>query len=150
MNQQERFDQALNESLDRLFKGQSIYQVLTDYPEQAKELEPLLRTWAASRAFSKVQPRIDFKARAKYEFMAAARGLEAQPERLSFFKWRWQSAWAISLVTVAVGVLVGGSTVMMSSSSMPGETLYSVKLATENIHLALTTSDLAKAELNAE
>jgi hypothetical protein len=150
MNPKERFNQILDTCLDRLFQGESINQILADYPDQAKELEPLLRTVVATQAVSKVEPRSDFKSRARYEFMAAARELETQPEHRSFFKWRWQPAWSISLAAIAVIVLAGGGTIAASNYSMPGEALYSVKLAAEQIHLAVTVSEVAKTELNAE
>jgi hypothetical protein len=150
MNQKDNINETLNQCLDRLLKGEPISQILADYPDQASELEPLLRIAVATQAFSRVQPRLDFKARARYEFMSAARELEAQPKRRSIFKWRWQPAWAISLAAVVVVALGGGATVVASNYSMPGETLYSVKLATEQVRLALTVSDVTKTELNAE
>jgi hypothetical protein len=150
MNQKYSISETLNQCLDRLLKGESISQILADYPDQARELEPLLRIAIATQVFSKVQPRADFKARARYEFMSAARDFEAQSERRSIFKWRWQPAWAISLAAVVVVVLGGGATVAASNYSMPGEPLYSVKLATEQVRLALTVSDVTKTELNAE
>jgi hypothetical protein len=150
MNQQDRFSEIFNECLDRLLKGEPINQLLAQYPDQAKELEPLLRTAAATRAFSKVQPGADFKARARYEFLSAARELETQPKQRSFFKWRWQPAWAISLTAAVVVVLAGGGTVAASNGSMPGEALYSIKLATEKVQLVFTPSDVVKTELNAK
>ena len=150
MNQKDNINEILNQCLDRLLKGEPISQILADYPDQSRELEPLLRVAVATKAFSKVQPRADFKARARYEFMSAARELESQPERRSIFKWRWQPAWAISLAAVVVVALGGGATVAASNYSMPGEPLYSVKLATEQVRLALTVSDVTKTELNAE
>ena len=150
MNQKDNINETLNQCLDRLLKGESINQILADYPDQARELEPLLRIAIAAQVFSKVQPRADFKARARYEFMSAAREFEAQPKRRSIFKWRWQPAWAISLAAVVVVALGGGATVAASNYSMPGEPLYSVKLATEQVRLAITVSDVTKTELNAE
>jgi hypothetical protein len=150
MNQQERFDQVLNESLDRLFKGEALDRILADYPDLVKELEPLLRTAGASRAFSQIQPRPDFKSRARYEFLAAARELEAKPRRRSLFHWRWQSAWSISLAAVVLVVLAGAGTVAASISSLPGQSLYKVKITTEKVQLAFAFSDVTKTELNAK
>ncbi len=149
MNQQDQFNEILNQCLERLLKGESINQILSEFPDQAQELQPLLRTASAARAFSEVQPRADFKARARYEFITAARELETQPKGRFVFKWKWQPAWAISLAAVAVVVLSGGATVVASNSSMPGQSLYSVKLAFEKVQLAFTVSDLAETELNA-
>lgn len=150
MNREDKFNQIFDECLDRLFKGESIDHILAEYPGQAKELEPLLRTAAATRAFSKIQPRADFKARARYEFMSAARDLQMQPKKRSFFKWGWQSGLAMSLTAFLAVVMIGTGTVAASNYSMPGQTLYSVKLASEQVRLAFTFSDVSKTELNAE
>jgi hypothetical protein len=155
MNQEEKFNDILNECLDRLFKGDSVERCLQDYPEQASELEPLLRTAVAARVFSTVQPRSEFKARARYQFQSALRDMEAKKSRRrSFFNWQWrpqlQTGWAVSLVAAIAVVLGGGGTVVAASSSMPDQALYSVKLATESVQLAVTPSDIGKVELNAK
>jgi len=46
-------------------------------------------------------------------------------------------------------MLAGGGTVVAADSSMPGTPLYGVKLATENVRLTLSSSDVDKAELYA-
>jgi len=46
-------------------------------------------------------------------------------------------------------LLAGGGTAMAADNSMPGNPLYPVKLATEQVRLALTRSDIGKAELYA-
>ena len=78
MNQNEKFNDILNECLDRIFKGETVEQCLQDYPEQAKELEPLLRTAMAARVASTIQPRAEFKARARYEFQTALNDMAAR------------------------------------------------------------------------
>jgi len=44
-------------------------------------------------------------------------------------------------------LLAGGGTVAAASNSMPDSILYPVKLATENVQLALTTSELGRVRL---
>ena len=46
-------------------------------------------------------------------------------------------------------LLSGGSTVAVASNSMPDEPLYPLKLATEQVRLTLTLSDIGKADLHA-
>ena len=46
--------------------------------------------------------------------------------------------------------LVGGGAAYAAQDAMPGDTLYSLKLATEDLRLRLTFSDTSKAELLAE
>jgi hypothetical protein len=151
MNQEQRFDNVLNECLDRILKGETVEKCLQRFPEQAQELEPLLRTAQAARIASTIQPRPEFKAKARYEFQSALRKMEAKKTgRKSIFNWQWQSGWAVALVVVMVVVLGGGGTVAASSNSMPDAPLYSVKLASEEVQLAVTPSEIAQAELNAK
>ncbi len=154
MNQNAKFNDVLNDCLDRMFKGESVEDCLALHAEFAQELEPLLRTAKAARIASTIQPRPEFKARARYDFMAAANELAAKKQRRSAFswfpQWRWQSGWAVGMIAFLVVVVGGGSTVAAASTSMPGSALYSLKLATENAQLALTPSDVGKAELNAK
>jgi hypothetical protein len=63
----------------------------------------------------------------------------------------WGTPWRRRLLEVAAGVvfvlLAGTGLVAASSSSLPDEPLYAVKTATETAWLALTPSDIGKAEL---
>lgn len=152
MNQKAQFNNILSECLDRILKGETVEQCLRDYPERAAELEPLLRTASAAKVASTVQPRPEFKARARYEFNSALRNMtDKKSERQHSFHlhWHWSSGWAIALVASIVILFGGGGTIAAASYSMPDSTLYPVKLATEEFQLALTSSDLDKTELNA-
>lgn len=155
MRQEERFNNILNECLDRVLKGETVEQCLLSYPEQAKELEPLLKTAKAARLISSVQPRPEFKAEARRQFHAALIEMKVnQNERKARtgrrWQWRWQSGWAIALIVVLMVVLGGGGTVAAASGSMPDSGLYSVKLATEQVQLALAPGEIAKTQLNAK
>jgi hypothetical protein len=147
-----KFEDVLNLCIERLLKGESIERCLTDYPAQARELEPLLRTFAAARTASQVKPRAEFKAQAKYEFQVALANLsrERRPQPAGGWHWRWRSAWSIAIMTVLVIIIGGAGTVVAAGRSMPDSPLYSVKLLSENVQLALTPSGLGKAELNAQ
>jgi len=146
MKKGKRFDNVLNECLERLLKGETIEQCLQSYPEQATELEPLLRTALAAKRVSAIQPRAEFKARARYQFQSALREMESKKGRWFFV---WQSRWATAVAVILIFLLVGGGTVAAAGNSMPDGTLYPVKLATEQVRLTLTPSALAKAQLYA-
>jgi hypothetical protein len=155
MRQEERFDDILNECLDRILKGETVEQCLLSYPEQSKELEPLLRTAKAARVISSMQPRPEFKAEARRQFQAAMIEMKVnQTERKAQaghrWQWRWQSGWAIGLIVVVIVVLGGGGTVAAAQNSMPDSGLYSIKLATEKVQLSLASGEIAKTELNAK
>ena len=150
MKKNKKFEDVLNLCFDRVLKGQSVEQCLADYPEHARELEPLLRTFAAARLASQVKPRAEFKAQAKYQFQVAVAGMPRKEVKSGVRGWRWQSAWSIVIMAVLVVLVAGGGTVAVASNSMPDSPLYSVKLATEQVRLTLTPTDLGKAEYNAE
>jgi len=141
------FDNVLDECLERLLvKGETIEQCLQSYPEQAANLKPLLQTALAARQTVAIQPRAEFKARARYQFRSALQEVPSQ-KRLSF---SWLPRWA-TVVAIVLGVLMmGGGTIAAASYSMPDSLLYPVKLATEQVQLALTPSDIGKAELCAK
>jgi hypothetical protein len=139
------FDNILDECLERIvLGGETLEQCLERYPEQADELKPLLETVLAVKEASAVEPRPDFKARARYQFRSAL-GEKAAPKRRPFFG--WLPRWATALSIVLVVLLAGGGTVVAAANSMPDSILYPVKLATEEVRLAFTPSQLGKARL---
>ena len=148
MKTNKEFDNILDECLERLLvNGEPIEQCLQSYPEQAGELEPLLQTALIASKASAVQPRAEFKARARYQFHSALQEVASRRSR-PFFSWlpRWATVATIALVLV----LAGGSTVAVADNSMPDSPLYQVKLATEQVRLTLAPSQIGKAELCAE
>jgi len=147
----ERFENILDECIERLLQGESVEQCLERYPEHAVQLEPLLRVAKATRETSSVEPRPEFKAQARYqiESLLHAKGQKAGPRRLPLVS--WVPRWAVVVAAVFLVILLAGSgTVAASSSSLPGDTLYPVKTATERVWLSLTFSDTARARLQAK
>jgi len=148
MKRDKEFNNILDECLERLLvKGDTIEQCLLSYPEYAAELEPLLHTAVATKTALAIQPRPEFKSNARYQFRLALQ--EVKPKRrLPFLG--WQPRWAIAMVAFLVLLLAGGGTVAAAGDSMPDSPLYPVKLATEQVRLRLTPSDIGKAELYAK
>ncbi len=64
------FDRILDECIDRLGRGVSLEQCLTDNPEHAKQLEPLLRAMAQTKAAYSFTPSVDAKRKARQRFYA--------------------------------------------------------------------------------
>ena len=148
MKKTKEFNNILDECLERLmFKGESIEQCLQSYPEQANELEPLLRTasFAASKT-SAIKPRPEFREKARYQFRAALHEAERKKGH-SLSGWRWQPRWMATITAVMVLLLGGSSTVAAAGSSMPDSPLYGVKLATETVRVSMACSAMDKAEL---
>jgi len=138
------FENILDECLERLVKGETVEQCLQRYPEQAAQLEPLLQTAQAVRKASAILPRSEFKARARYQFRSALQAT-ATKRRLPLFGLR--PRWAMALMIIAIVLVAGGGTAAAASNSMPDSPLYPVKLATEQVWLTLTPSDMGKARL---
>ncbi len=145
MKTSKEFDNILDECLERLLvKGETIEQCLQSYPEQAAELKPLLQTALVVKKASAIQPRAEFKAKARYQFRSALQEVASRGSRPFF---GWLPRWATVVTIVLVLLLAGGGTVAAASNSMPDSPLYPVKLATEQVQLILTPSQIGKARL---
>ncbi|MCK4368920.1 MAG: hypothetical protein KAV68_04555 [Dehalococcoidales bacterium] len=145
MKKSKEFDNVLNECLERLLvRGETIEQCLQRYPEQAAELKPLLETALVAKKASAIQPRAEFKARARYQFRSALQETASRRGRPFF---GWLPRWATVVTIVLILLLAGGGTVAAASNSMPDSPLYPVKLATEQVQLMLTPSQMGKIRL---
>jgi len=149
MKKTREFDDILNECLERiLVSSETVENCLLSYPEQATELEPLLRTVLATKEASVIKPRSEFKQRARHQFHSALQQMEIERERRVF---SWLPQWATVVATVLIVLLMGGGgTVAAANDSMPDEPLYPVKLSTEAVRLAFTPSAMGKAEMYAQ
>ena len=136
----------LDNCIERMLKGESIEDCLKTYPEQAHELEPLLRTSAGIRQNSlAIQPASELKQRVRTRLQGM---IYAKTERKRAKVPIWHRRWAVSLVSVLVVFIASAGTVAASGKALPDQLLYPVKLASEEIRLELTFSDLDKAELH--
>jgi len=138
------FENILDECLDRLAGGETLEQCLQSYPEQAAQLEPLLKMAQAVSKASAILPRSEFKARARYQFHSALQA-ETTKKRQPLFGLRRR--WSVALTVASILLLAGGGTAVAASNSMPDSPLYPVKLAAEQVQLTLTPSDIGKARL---
>jgi hypothetical protein len=146
MSKMKEFDNILDECLQRLIAGETIEACLSRYPDYAAALEPLLRTAQNTMKATDIRPRPEFRDRARYQYQAAIRDMPVKEKRNFFAVLRPSLA---TVVVMAIVLLAGGSVVAAAGGSLPDNPLYQVKLATESVRLALTPSDLGKAELNA-
>ncbi len=150
MNKREQeFNNILDECLDRLiFKGEPAEQCLSDYPEMADELRPLLETALVTSSIIDLKPDSAFRSKARAEMHSVLRQAEEKKER-SVFGFAWRRGLVTALSVLLVVFAVTGGTAAASSRAMPDSFLYPVKLATEKVQLAFTFTDLGKAEANA-
>jgi hypothetical protein len=145
------FDDILNECVEQVLRGEALEHCLQRYPEQAAELESLLRVAvAARRTSSAVEPRPEFKARTRYEIQSRRHSKDREAEAKKASMVSWMPRWAVVTACLAlVLVFAGTGTVAASSDSVPGERLYAVKTAAEQVQWKLTFSQKAKARLQA-
>ncbi len=145
----ERFENILNDCMERMLQGESLEQCLARYPEQAAELRPLLIVAAAARkASSAVEPRAEFKDRTRYEIQSLLRDNKSGKVAPKKGGIGWMPRWAVVAVSlVLIFLLAGTGTAAAASSSMPDDTLYPVKLATEHVRLGLSRGSVNKARV---
>ena len=141
-------EDILDLSLAELKKGAPLDEALARYPGQAGELRPLLLLAARLEAAPKPEPGVNAVYLALIEAGKALPGWKAPGARyLPDWLLRPQFAFAKAMAFVLIFALLGWSTVEVSVGALPGDLLYPVKLAAEQIMLALTLKPEGKAEL---
>ena len=141
-----KFETILNECLEKLLTGtETVEQCLQRYPNDAKELESLLRTAMFVNKAADIKPSPELKARVRYKLQLKMAEV-GKPRRASWLS--VQPRWAMAMMAVMLVFVLGASAVLAADSSMPGSLLYPVKILTENISLKLAGSDIEKAELS--
>ena len=131
-----------------LVQGETVEQCVGLYPQHADELRPLLQFAVATREAAVIQPRPEFRDRARYQFSQILRD-NGQKARRPLFGWHWRPAWVATVAIFLVLIIAGGGTAAAAGGSMPDEALYTVKLITERVQLAFTFTALGKAEVYA-
>ena len=126
------FEVKLIECLDALEKHEPIEQILARYPEEAARLRPMLETAHALLSL-RMEPSEAVKTKSRETFLSQAQALrQTSPRRIGFV-----SRLLISFVAVAlVCVVLGAGAVAASGSSLPGDPLYGLKRAVENVRLS--------------
>lgn len=140
----------LNECLERIRHGDDLENCLKDYPEETDELRPLLQTALGITKFA-------MTAQPRPEFIAQTQTILEQEYYFSHYSWKARIAgWfrpkvrlakvtAVSIVILGL-VFAGGFSlsIVASEDAMPGQILYPIKLATEQVRLFFTFSDDGK------
>ena len=148
MTRKIKIEHILDKCLERLFKGESIEDCLRDYPWQASELEPLLKTsFALLQRSAAIQPDPEFKARVHSQLQGMLHAKREEAEKKAVVP-VWRRRWAVAMTTVLVVLLAGIGTVAASANALPDEPLYAVKLAAEQIRVSLAFSEMDGAGLH--
>ena len=142
-----KIEDILDQLTAEIGKGRSIEECLREYGEYADELRPLLELCQDINGLPKPEP----DARRVAAVVREARSTHEQKKK-QWFSIRNILVLRPVAVRVAVAVvavlLVATTTVMLSANSLPGDTLYSVKLFTERIQYFLTLDTEGKARLH--
>jgi hypothetical protein len=153
-----KFEDILAQCIDDIKAGRaSIEDCLRRYPSARGQLEPLLRIALGIRKPPDVKPSSSFKMRARVRLMGQIHGRHVAT------KWTWSRynsqakpatyirRFSTSLAGVILAIVLavfglGAGTAYASQTSLPGDTLYQVKLATEQAGMILVGDDVARAE----
>ena len=145
-NEGEIFDSCL----ERMFEGANIEDCLKEYPGQAAELEPLLRTGLALRQASlNIHPDYHFKAIVRSCLQIRVEKIRQKEQKATWF-FSCYKRLAVAMAGVMVVFLVGGGVFLASANALPDETLYPIKLAGEHLRLAVTFSDIERAKIRVQ
>ena len=147
-----KLDDIFNECYERIRAGESLQSCLARYPEHRAELKSLLETaFDVGRRASYIHPRPEFKHWAQVRIQGAQHyaSQQGQVAKPGHFSW-WRQSWAVAVTAVLILMLTTGSTMAASSNAMPDQTLYPVKLATEEMRLAFAVTDTQKAEIHTQ
>ena len=153
-------EEILLECIEAIKAGQSdIDGCLRQYPSLREELEPLLNIAISLREPPDIRPSQEFKMRARVSLMdhiyADGRATKlSNPGTVARAKGRAYSI-RLKAMTVALAVAaclfgLSGGLAYASQDSLPGDNLYSVKLATEQIRRVITVNDVDEVKLELE
>jgi hypothetical protein len=149
----QKFDDALNDCLERIAQGEQAEECVKRYPQHREELMPLLRmAHTAIRSVNSSSYRVESKQHGMDRMLQAySEGRMGTRRNWFFMPFIQPLARPVLVGFVAVfltAVAAGGST-MAAADSVPGEPLYWVKKTKENVTLMMPASNLEKAEAHA-
>ncbi len=155
---------VLDNCINDMRQGKTPEQCLAVHADASSELAPLLRTAAFVRSRPTVQASDATMRAGKVAFLQEAARLRAAQSKAPAKPWqrlalvasstfilprRRAQAWtpALSLVLAFVLILGTFTTTIAAARSLPDEPLYGIKLAGEQVQMALTTDPVARADL---
>lgn len=151
-----KFEDTLVQCVEDIKAGRSsIEECLDRCPSLREQLEPLLRIALEIPGTPDVSPSLAFKVKARVQLMEHIHARQVvtrrpwsrcnrQTKEIAFMR-RFSMIGVVMAIVLALSAAAGG-TAYVSQGSLPGDTLYSVKLATEQVGMALPGDDLSKAE----
>jgi hypothetical protein len=143
-------EELLDICLEMASRGEDWKTFLSGYPDCSREVEGLVRLAGEVREVSAPAEASAPGASAALLRLGwalareEARREEAARERRGGW---WRSAWARAAVAGIVMLVLGASSVELSARTVPGNFLYPVKILTERVRFALTSSPEDRVEL---
>jgi len=155
-----RIEDILIQCIEEVKSGKtSLADCLNRYPDMRRELEPLLRIALSIKEPPDIRPSDSFKIRARVNLMEhihAGRVVKKTSKSVSWVAIRraWYAGWLKTVTIVIAAILaisaLGTGTAYASQGSIPGDTLYAVKLGTEQVQRVLTTDNVEEVYLELE
>lgn len=142
-----RYD-ALEACLLAIEEGANLDQVLNEYPEIKDDLQPLLEMAIQSKKLQVGEIPADIMNRSRTQVLSQAARLPSTPEKpIGILMSLPRLATAILLVLILI--LTGSSLISASAQSLPGDQLYPVKRAVENVRLGITFNPTSHQHIEA-
>jgi hypothetical protein len=132
----DRLSTILDDCVNRLREGQTVADCLAAYPDDAAELESLLEAGLSIRRALPLGQEVASAQAEQWQRLRPELRLVATRRTYPI---RQITRLAASLALVFI-FLMGGASVW-AQNSLPGDTLYGLKLMTESVHLLLTGDD---------
>jgi hypothetical protein len=142
---------ALEACLDALQRGAEVESCLARYPELADQLRPLLAAAVDARALAGGGVPAEAAKRGKARLLNAAAEMRERGAPRATRGFRRSFVLTLSTVTAAIVLVIllsSAGLVYASSSSLPGDALYPVKLSWEGLQLQLAGSQSREALQN--
>jgi hypothetical protein len=144
----------MEEGLEEILSGRaSLEEFLARYPGKEALLRPELESaaWIAAQQKS-FATRPGFVAQSRRRVLAQiVEETQAQPRQLRGSAWPSRLAFRWGLALLALVLLVGSASGVVSAAqaSLPGQALYAIKRASEQVAYALVVSDVQRVEVSA-
>lgn len=139
---------AFDECLSALEAGASLESALARYPHLTAELRPMLQAAQAARPTEILRVPKQSEDASRQRFLARAR--ELKQKRTGALAWWPSLSFSLRLVMFLLVLVFGGwGATAASASALPGEGLYPLKRAVEQIQVSLA-AEAQRAQLQAE
>lgn len=145
----EQLYEALDACLQAMDEGATLEKCLGMYPELVDELRPTLEAAYAARSLAEIDVPVEAMNRSRTRLLGKAAALRngKQPKRA----WAGIPRLAFSIfLAVALFIVTSGSFLAASAKSLPGDKLYPVKRAVEDLRVQLSSGEVHQYEVESE